>query len=935
MSNGIDTSAFQSRARQVGAEAQRERDRIAREAQQARDQISRQQSDLEAQAEAIKAQARQAERIEQRKRDLPITRPRELGTKQTIADIESQRVSAHAQAGQIKSDITKQETEASIAVNDWETQNLADIARARREYLREARETQAEAAKITKQFEADNIKLKTGEYVSKSDYKVIPDSAGKLYIMQHGVDAFNTWAKDKYKEVTQTPEQQFRSLQGKGDIPKEAIYKGYNKKSGQISYVVPKEETPIEMFAEMQASGDIPKGAIFDGYDEKSSQISYHLPPEKQFEAMKASGDIPKEAVYEGYDKETGAIKYTVARVPFTERPMTGQLKLGSIYIPAPTFVEQAVNYLGEVGYQMRGTLPEGVTAKSLAGLKYNAIQGAKIFIPGVWAMDWQEMSTTQKIVNTAIDAAFIASFFIGGETLASLRPSVRATAKSAAQSGKAWGAVEKTLATLEKTPIESTKYAAVASETQKAIQASLKADKVFATKLVTLSKVTLGQLAKLEKLSGLKGLKTAIVDIGNAQRELSKAWKPIKQLKFGGNKYIKQMAKVQQAQAKLSKAMESFQSKLEPRFKLTPPPAEFKGFSVESKEIYKLTTTDPIISTLGGGARGKPVLAVLERPKVKLEKGYQISLIPQYGEPKPTVKAKVGAPKVTTKPSVFPGLQTVRTTKGATVVKEGYNPAYRERIYDRPDVREREGVYVEVVGSPLEGTKLVIVGKTQPTTGLEALTKAMIADVTKEAIRAANEAAAKDMTKGQAKEFIRSKVEAKVRAITQTKVKTQVKTLTRTITQLATELSLRLKTKFRIRPDITLPNGATRPMTKKELAGAVAWKQGFIYKMIYPPYGKWNIENRLRPFPGVRTVTGVRSAYETIVRIGGKLPPTIKRDMGIMDITVTTIAGKKPELRFRRDILQQTTFTRGKAIKRSKRAVRHYAPMPMITSVR
>jgi len=100
--------------------------------------------------------------------------------------------------------------------------------------------------------------------------------------------------------------------------------------------------------------------------------------------------------------------------------------------------------------------------------------------------------------------------------------------------------------------------------------------------------------------------------------------------------------------------------------------------------------------------------------------------------------------------------------------------------------------------------------------------------------------------------------------------------------------------------------------LTKKELAGAVAWKQGLFFKLIYPPYGLHNIINSRKQFAGVKTVKGIRSAYETIIRIGGKLPATIKRDMGIMDIKIITPkAGKgKPRITFRRDIEQKTKLT-------------------------
>ena len=93
--------------------------------------------------------------------------------------------------------------------------------------------------------------------------------------------------------------------------------------------------------------------------------------------------------------------------------------------------------------------------------------------------------------------------------------------------------------------------------------------------------------------------------------------------------------------------------------------------------------------------------------------------------------------------------------------------------------------------------------------------------------------------------------------------------------------------------------------LTAEELAGAVAWKQGFIYIMIYPPYDKLHYSRK--PYKGVKIVKGVRSAYDTIVRMGGRIPANLEYDMGIMDVFIGTPARGKPELKFRRDVKQKT----------------------------
>lgn len=101
----------------------------------------------------------------------------------------------------------------------------------------------------------------------------------------------------------------------------------------------------------------------------------------------------------------------------------------------------------------------------------------------------------------------------------------------------------------------------------------------------------------------------------------------------------------------------------------------------------------------------------------------------------------------------------------------------------------------------------------------------------------------------------------------------------------------------------ITLPNGKEKTLTKKELEGAIAWKQGFIYILIFPPYGENDIAYSKKPFPGVRTVDGPQSAFITATRIGGKVPEMLARKLGFFDLRITTPKTGKPKLKYTRKI--------------------------------
>jgi beta-phosphoglucomutase-like phosphatase (HAD superfamily) len=91
--------------------------------------------------------------------------------------------------------------------------------------------------------------------------------------------------------------------------------------------------------------------------------------------------------------------------------------------------------------------------------------------------------------------------------------------------------------------------------------------------------------------------------------------------------------------------------------------------------------------------------------------------------------------------------------------------------------------------------------------------------------------------------------------------------------------------------------------LTKAELEASIAWKQGVMYKLIYPPYGQNDIINSRVPFPGMRIHTGARSAFATLIRTQkGRLPSTIVRDMGMMHIRIeggSRSTTSKPKMRF------------------------------------
>ena len=100
----------------------------------------------------------------------------------------------------------------------------------------------------------------------------------------------------------------------------------------------------------------------------------------------------------------------------------------------------------------------------------------------------------------------------------------------------------------------------------------------------------------------------------------------------------------------------------------------------------------------------------------------------------------------------------------------------------------------------------------------------------------------------------------------------------------------------------IKLSNGSSTLLDQNKLAGAVGWKQGFVYKAIYKPYKQSNLITTKYKIQGIPYYGGVRSAFKSLVQITkGDLPSTIRLTMGIENIVIQT-NGDKSIIKFTRN---------------------------------
>lgn len=166
-----------------------------------------------------------------------------------------------------------------------------------------------------------------------------------------------------------------------------------------------------------------------------------------------------------------------------------------------------------------------------------------------------------------------------------------------------------------------------------------------------------------------------------------------------------------------------------------------------------------------------------------------------------------------------------------------------------------------------------------------------------------------------------RTNVNVDTFADTKLDTKTATKTYTMTDTEAETEVETRTKSAEILQSKVTriidpdkfnwrrywpirvkLTDGSEHDLTKKELLGSVGWKQGLFYILIWPPYGDKNCTYTREPIPGIPYHSGLGSAYKTLRRLGGKLPPRIEKSMGAFLAEVFTESGKEPRLVFRQE---------------------------------
>ena len=105
-----------------------------------------------------------------------------------------------------------------------------------------------------------------------------------------------------------------------------------------------------------------------------------------------------------------------------------------------------------------------------------------------------------------------------------------------------------------------------------------------------------------------------------------------------------------------------------------------------------------------------------------------------------------------------------------------------------------------------------------------------------------------------------------------------------------------------RIPPIIPPGLGSMEEVTllkKKDLTGAVAWKQGMFWITAYSPYTRDSVVYSRAAPVGVKRVSGLGSAYRTLSRLNGGNVKGFTLDIGAF---LATVSPEAKSIRFRED---------------------------------
>lgn len=476
------------------------------------------------------------------------------------------------------------------------------------------------------------------------------------------------------------------------------------------------------------------------------------------------------------------------------------------------------------------------------------------------------------------------------------------------------------------------------ASDAHRAVVKWVNADARFAKKLTGLKALTsqrlvrsqkfVRKLVRLEELSGVTGLKNAVLKVAKAQGVKDKAAGAFRAKKFTEKdwwtpRYQNALKRVDTAHVALEKAALDLERLLVPKGTRTigtvqGGPLRIAELLAEEGRVPRLTygmtwkPDKPLVPEAFEEAFEAPIRAGMQAVATKVAakpKFWELQLKPKTAvteampeiAPKPTVTAPAVKPTPKVKVSVFPGLTkpkiTVKTaTRTETLPLERLHrmtPEQFQRLFGSESVQI--GVYpyplIEVTasGAVRLAQQMYTAVELATQTAVEAAEQAANQAVVQAAIQiqaqALTQAQALAMVQAQARAAAEAAVETFAETQTQAQAKAAVKVATAEIVRVATKTATKdTDADFEaVRPPLPSPPGKAVVKRKVYPAGTAVFLMGWDWKILPPPYTLRKHISSKTPPAGVTRLTG--TPQQTLTFIGGVVPfSDVAFDLGVVD---------------------------------------------------
>jgi hypothetical protein len=737
-------------------------------------------------------------------------------------------------------------------------------------------------------------------------------------------------------------EEVFAELQGKGDIPKEAIYKSYDKTTGEVTFTTPDTRSGAEIFGDMQLSGQIVQNATYKGYDKATNIVSYEVPDTRTgqeiFRDMQSSGSIPNNATYVGFNAATRQLRYqeakteVVATVHAEDNTTLNTVLAGAaavavgtgqglLTIPTPPTWAAAAIVLaiaGAVTWVVTGRImdrnapsertPGSVT--TMSDVVVTTGSGAMPFTLQNLTRGGQTLTTpleTEGIVDyrtlleniKPLDLRLILEqehFYQEGIPLQNEPRTViirdPLTSDPLGQ-GKLQNVLTAALATQQATTHLQrtiTKEMPMTRQQWEVLQEALRQGRVAEGKRIIeglANKAGTPEIARSYRLAYEDYLrKKAILDAARKSYVASLNPQPIKGV--GSNEataaavgvwFVSDILRDRLAKAlKRGDSVKTALGKIQPTIK-----EAAKAMGLTQHQI-KIGTATVIYEAMLQSMIAEAIKAA-SQAQVQGQTQTQVRTAAQTAAQTAiqTIASEAVQSKAITRTQARELTRTLEQT--ATDITEVIAtirlPLLSGTSKKKKDAWEYpDGTIVWKMGELKRGGEWKIIpppynlkkaiSSTKPPKGVTRLTG----------------------TPQETLTFIGGKLPFKNVSFDLGIVDGYIDVKTKKIVFTGHGLETNVGTRIAgATKGISIPATQARfeALTPKQLAASAAWKQGIVFCMVHPPYGEDNILYSHKPFPGVKTLEGAESAYKTLVKLGARLPSSIKRSMGIMDVTITT----------------------------------------------